>query len=131
MGSSLEIALYRHNCNEWIEDNLQEVIHQQELKLGLEHNGIPKVICKLTPQQKEQHADGAYDPTTNTISLDAERIFSFEPGLPRLAMFIETTTNYGNLFDPWGTVQHELGHFYADKVHEEYGSGNWPNRPRY
>lgn len=82
--------------------NLERIIKEQEEKLGIKHFGVPEVM--YLPYLPEGLL-GIYNEKLNTIFI---------------------AINQHNMEE---TLDHELGHYYADGLHESLDLGNWPIFP--
>jgi len=83
-------------AQEYFGSDLKKVISEQENILGIKHFGEPKLSLGFSLT-----ADASYYPQTDLIKINNSVL---------LKRFIA----------------HELGHFYADKVSEGLGRGDWP-----
>lgn len=107
---------------EFVEKHLEEIILAQEKKLGLSYPALPKDIRYLLPlAEKDNSTIGLYDSKTDTIYLQSGRLttpgFNWGDFLARIIA--------GNLREVKVTLDHELGHFYCDKLSESLGRGSW------
>ena len=122
----------------YIERNLETIIKSQEERLGIRHFGKPKIkygysketiiVTKAGDIREEvrqtlavryhQDEDTIYIPNiTAALSLTPEKsLINTATWLLFLGDGIETKEY----------LYHELGHFYADKLSESIGNGNWP-----
>ena len=112
----------------YVENNLTKIIQKQEEKMGLKHFDMPSVeydlpkdlpqIIKISPAFV-----GLYRPEEDKIYLITcimrTKEFNLENTIAEIA-------NFGFVNDAEEVVYHELGHFYADKLSEYLGWGNWP-----
>lgn len=91
----------KKNSRKFIEENLEEIVKDQEKRLGIKHFGLPKITYDLF----STHTGGSYNPENDKMTLSV------------------STINSDNLY----FINHELGHFYADKLNESLGFGSWPD----
>lgn len=107
---------------EFVEEHLEEIIKAQEEKLGLGYPAFPKNIHYLLPlAEKNNNTMGLYDSKTDTIYLQSGRLTT--PGFNWGDFF--AWLGAGSLQETKATLEHELGHFYCDKLSESLGKGSW------
>lgn len=92
--------LRTNSLKESLEEECADVMASQEEKLGIKHFGTPDILVSTTSP-----ALGWYQSHEDTIYLSLEQALTPESAL---------------------TLAHELGHYYADKLHERLGKGDWP-----
>ena len=112
---------HRENIQSYIENNLKEAISKQESKLGIKHFGLPKIIYQsLANLDFTIGVAGCYNPEIDNLCLN--RVTTPNNGLADIVGRF--------LGDPsiQETLDHELGHFYTDKLSESLGMGSWPNQ---
>src|SRR3989344_3225798 len=83
-----------------IVNEVKEVIQKQEKILGITHFGEPSVTIFPKNYSSYLHLAGQYYPEKDEIFINP----------------------YGH---SEGTIAHELGHFYTDKLNEKNGISNW------
>ena len=106
------------NSRQYVKNHLEDVMKEQEEKLGIKHVGIPEMGYTCDPEFK-----GHYDSERNEIDLDIEHAVTPEGNLS------DVIAKYLAPKKPFGVkiiLDHELGHFYMDKLEESRGLGNWP-----
>lgn len=102
-----------------INKDLEERIAVHKEKLGIEHFGLPRVEPGF-PKAGCYVGSALYHPATDAIYL-----MSFGD-LPNNGLF--SPNNDGDSTSVH-IIDHELGHFYADQLHESLGKGDWPLYP--
>ncbi len=111
---------------EYVEQNLESIIKNQEEKLGIHFPKRPRIEYLLPPQWRLNGADGIlglYKPEENTIYLNSGLLTHLVPDFGDIvALFFSN----GRMDDAISTVNHELGHFYCDSLTEAAGFGDWP-----
>lgn len=91
-------------------ENLDVIIAQQEEHMGITHFGKPELQFSLPQPLIEQNPlvtlwyAGIYE--NNTIYLNLSGFYNYSEAKQ--------------------TFDHELGHFYTEKLHESWGLGIWP-----
>jgi hypothetical protein len=116
--------VHRYNsAPQYVEKNLKHIIAAQEEKLGIQHFGIPKIKYSYN----KKGSNGYYDEKTETILL-RDGIVTGQgcSMLDKIANFLTL-----NLFsvDVKITLDHELGHYYPDKLSKSIENGPWPIIP--
>jgi hypothetical protein len=118
--------IHRYNsAPQYVEKNLRNIIAAQEEKLGIQHFGIPKIKYGYN----KKGSNGYYDEKTETILL-RDGIVTGQgcSMLDKIANFL--TLNLFS-FDVKLTLDHELGHYYPDKLSKSIGNGPWPIFPNH
>lgn len=111
----------------FVESNLARMMHAQERKLGIKHIGTPKIKYDTLPGFEGLSGAilaGAYMPEKDTIYLPPGSTITPENCLENKLM---TILKNGIIGDVKEVLDHEIGHFYMDKLHESLGKGNWPS----
>ncbi|MFA5992543.1 MAG: hypothetical protein WC796_02445 [Candidatus Pacearchaeota archaeon] len=106
----------------YVESHLETIIKDQERILGIKHFGIPQVLFGPSPKDKTT-PPGKYDPENDTIYLAVRWVTTPENNLANTllkCLYLGCTKNIKE------TLDHELGHFYNDKLNESLGNGNYP-----
>jgi len=93
----------------YVEMNLEHLIHQQEKKLHLKYPEELPLIKYHIPSGKKIFL-GIYDRKTNQIFLQNEQ-------------FESPDWDFSTVKD---TLNHELGHYYTDKLSERLTNHDWP-----
>ncbi|MDP3698878.1 MAG: hypothetical protein Q8R47_04785 [Nanoarchaeota archaeon] len=93
----------------YVEINLEQLIQEQEERIGIQYPAQRPVIHYHLPADKSGNF-GLYDRKTNEIFLQNDR---YE--LPDWD--VETV---------YDTINHELAHYYLDKLSEKRTNTNWP-----
>ena len=111
------IKFVKENVTNYAQSNLENMMKDQENKLNIHHFGIPKI-------SKNKSAIGAYLPDTDEIILPLE--YGTIPGKNLSNLIVNILLKKGIKFKVKEILDHELGHFYVDKLHESLGLGNFP-----
>ncbi len=111
---------------EYVNENLEEIIAQQEEALGIHYLTRPTIFFQLPLEWRidgnAMYAAGLYRPEVNTIYLNSGMLSHPAPDVgDLLAMTFTGLTN--NVRD---TLNHELGHFYCDYLSETMKMRDWP-----
>ncbi len=108
----------------YVEENLEKIIEAQEIKMNLVYLSFPKNIQYLLPVE-ETDADtlGIYNNRTDTIYLQSGRLTT--PGFNWGDFAVRVTVRDAEKTK--AVLDHELGHFYCDKLSESLGRGSWPS----
>jgi len=105
----------------YVETNLTHIMKAQEATMGIRHFGTPTVTHDLTESGVLVWVAGEYDEQTDTINLNKDApCLSDGDHLCSLGVF------FGVNYDLKQVIDHELGHYYTDKLHEHIGQGDWP-----
>lgn len=120
------------NVNEsispYIKNNLSRIISEQEEKIGIQHFGTPKISRKLPPGC--WGFLGCYRPKEDTIHLAYGGLITPENNLTNnLANTLADVLGRGRNYNVERALNHELGHFYTDKLNESLGKGDWLDFP--
>ncbi|MDH3353414.1 MAG: hypothetical protein OEL87_03125, partial [Nanoarchaeota archaeon] len=110
----------------YIESNLERIMERQEDRLGIKHFGAPKIVYKKPRWQKSpvtMNISGIYYPKEDEIYFPLGSAITPEKNLINN---IVTTIAPGLTHNIKQTLDHELGHFYTDKLSESLGRGDWP-----
>ncbi len=112
-----------------IKKDLNELIEKQEKNIGVTQFGSPKIIFGAPIFRPDVY--GMYIPESDTIYLFSGNLTTGEKNFENgLAGFVNSIQNFLGEDMPLGdadrTFFHEMGHYYADKLSEEYGLGSWP-----
>jgi hypothetical protein len=103
---------------EYVNRNLRPIMKKQEQVLGIRHRGVPNIKYGSCPAEgKDDCPLAQYLPETDTILMNSnslELLAHSRTGEVKTTSF----TKY--------VIDHELGHFYGDKLSEANGNGNWP-----
>ena len=106
------------NMQSYVESNLEKTLNAQEKELGIQHFGKPNI--------KVEHSilgiAGLYDRENDTIYLNPDLLVPDNNLTNTLAKIFY----FRYLVDAKEVFDHELGHFYTDKLSESLGLGNWP-----
>ena len=111
----------------YVENNLPKIVKNQEEKLGIKHFGIPKIVYEIPPEVKGPLVPpGSYDPKKDVIYLPFGNSITPEENVTNT---LATCLSLGALANIEEVINHELGHFYSDKLYESmgFGLGNWPS----
>lgn len=116
----------------YVESHIVEIVKEQEERLGIKHFGIPKIVYEqrislsngLVGSDKDR-IFGIYKSKTDEVYLSTSYLVTPERNLVNI---IATEIFATSLIDVKELLDHELGHFYVDKLNENLGKGNWSNR---
>lgn len=111
---------------EYVEQNLESIIKNQEEKLAIHYPNHPKIEYRLPTEWRLSGADGIlglYKPEKNTIYLNSGLLTRLVPDFGDIVALFFTN---GRMDDAISTVNHELGHYYCDSLAEAVGFGDWP-----
>lgn len=116
----------------YVNKHLDEIMKEQEEKLGLKYSEKPTIAYTLPEQYQaienvNPRFAACYDIADNTIYISTHHKITPEITLNNLLAKIFASDVF---LDVKKVVQHELGHYYADKLNEEQSRGNWPTFKR-
>ncbi len=112
-----------HSIQPYVESNITRIIETQEDVLGIQHFGVPKISYKQPHWIKDGfQVSGAYEPEKDQIYLPLGLAITPERNLSNILAICMT---FGSTHNVKETLDHELGHFYADKLCESLGKGDW------
>ncbi|MDP3990084.1 MAG: hypothetical protein Q8Q01_02660 [archaeon] len=104
--------------------NLERIMEEQEERLGIIHKDKPNLAFEVSNYDERFFA--VYTPENDTINFNSKSL-TCETDLI-IYQFINWLE--GNEVENYRIVlEHELGHFYVDKLNESLGKGNWPIFP--
>lgn len=113
----------------YVKSHLEEIMKKQEEVLGIKHFGVPEISFDPAPSTKRENVFkamptiGEYDSKNDKIYLPLGLAITPEKNLTNsLAKFL----TLGSTHNIKVTLDHELAHFYTDKVNEALGKGDWP-----
>ena len=115
-----------NKVKQYVGNNLNNIMKEQEEKLGIKHFGVP--IISYDPKSANEFgglAQGVYTPEEDEIFLQLGLAVTPEENL---------TNTLANIFNGGYThnikiaLDHELGHYYMDKLNENVGNGDWPTQ---
>lgn len=125
VGSSLIVQNRINNSiPPYIESNLERIMKRQEDRLKIKHFETPKIVYK-EPSWLEGPMTtlGNYKPKEDETYLQLGSTITPEKSLiNNMAIFLPFCPTY----NVEKTLEHELGHFYMDKLSENLGRGSWP-----
>lgn len=108
----------------YVEENLKEIIREQETEMDLSYPSLPKDIRYLLPlKETDPSILGLYNNKTDTIYLQSGRLTT--PGFNWGDFLVMITAR--DVEETKAVLDHELGHFYCDKLSENLGTGSWPS----
>lgn len=117
----------KESIQPYVESHLEQIVKSQEEKLGIQHFGIPEVKYGLPPEVQVSNdfavAIGIYRSKDDRIYLSLGSSITSELNLVNVLATIITLGNIPNVKE---TLDHELGHYYVDKLNESLGRGDWP-----
>ncbi len=111
-----------NNIQPYVESHLAEIIKNQEEKLGIKHFGIPKISYHLPPGESSWLTAGLYDQKKDEIYLPLGAAITPEKNFENTAAVY---LSFGSVHNVKETLDHELGHFYVDKLSESLGRVDW------
>ena len=120
---------------QYVGSNLSSIIKEQEEKLHIKHFGVPKIAYELTTELESDPTIQAMRPAIKGLYLPEEDTIylMLETGLGKAITPEENLTNIlakilnaGMTYSIKDVIDHELGHFYMDKLNESEGKGDWP-----
>ncbi len=113
------LCLYRHkdpDIEVYVQENLEQIIEKQENKLGITYPAERPKIEYLFPEKYfTLGIVGLYNDKTDTIYLPSGILTRPEWDLND---FFATIATFNNTADVKNTLDHELAHFYCDKIRE-------------
>ena len=127
------IQLYYHKDKDiqaYVEQNLEQIIEKQEKKIGIIYPTERPKIEYLIPEEYPRPFGlaGLYDYGKDTIYLPSGILvkpeFDFSDLITKIATFNHTV-------DVKRTLDHELAHFYCDKMKEKALGKNYPAFQKY
>ena len=104
----------------YVEKRLEEVMKTQEETLGIEHVGMPNISYKCSPG-----FFGEYIPERDELCLLVSSAVTPEKNLLNA---LAGLLGLKKVHAIKKTLDHELGHFYMDKLNESRDKGNWPSQ---
>ena len=105
------------NSKRYVESHLEEAMKKQEEVLGIKHIGKPTIVYGCHP-----YHDGVYKSYVDTISLEICRAITPEKNISDI---LAKHLAQREPFDVKSVLDHELGHFYMDKLNESKGNGDY------
>jgi len=131
--------IVNNNVKSYVENNLVNIIEAQEKKMGIKHFGIPKISYEIPSSKRIINGTktfGLYDQETDKLYIQLDSTITPEKNLTNflitkissenLTNFLMTKTSRGKTYNIKELLDHELGHFYLDKLDESLGGGDWP-----
>ncbi len=112
------------NVKQYVESNLGKIIKEQEERLGIKHFGTPEISHENPPARQHYgpFVRGEYIAEEDKIFLPLGNAITPEQNTTnRLANFL----SFGMLYNMKEVLDHELGHYYMDKLNESKGGGDW------
>ncbi len=111
---------------EYVEEKLENIIQNQEQKLGIHYPKRPRIEYKLPEEWRERAAEGIlgmYRSQEDTLYLNSGLLTHYVPDFgDTIALFLTA----GRMGDVFSVLNHELGHLYCDSLAEAAGFGDWP-----
>jgi|SRR3989344_4639759 len=107
------------DIQEYVDENIEQIIERQEEKIGMTYPKERPKMEYLIPDYYQLMSPGiigAYRDDTDTLYLSSGILV--EPGW-ELGDFIATIATFNNTASAKRTLDHELAHFYCDKVKEQ------------
>ncbi|MBI2583637.1 MAG: hypothetical protein HYW25_03150 [Candidatus Aenigmarchaeota archaeon] len=113
----------RGDARRYVEASATQIMKEQEDAIGISHFGQPEITFELSEAYRYNPAfrlsvAGAYDRRNDTIFISLSSAET--PGHP-IRNRVKRILRFGSSEDVSGVLQHELGHFYADKLCESLG----------
>ena len=106
------------NVREYVKNNLVTIMKEQEEKLGIKHFGIPRI------EYKKDIVTASYDRLTDIICLPTKFTVTQENSLTNK---LSNALTFNSSNEIKKDLDHELGHYYVDKLNQSLGLGDWPN----
>jgi len=120
MANATVIHLYYHKdpeIKEYVEQNLEHIIEQQEEKIGITYpEERPKVEYTFPEEYIFLGASGVYNDKENTIYLPSGLLTKPEWDF---GDFMATIFTFNSTADAKRVLDHELAHFYCDRMKEQ------------
>lgn len=114
-----------YQIRQYVNNNLDTIIQNQEKKLNIAHQGVPVVEVGISDQIKKSFPGlpicGCYDSGENIIYIKKDIIINLEEEIKNVEV-----SSPGNDCYIKQVIDHELGHFYVDMLSENLGTGSWP-----
>lgn len=114
----------------YVRSHLEEIMKDQEVVLGIKHMGVPEISFEDAPCTKGRsflaslEISGEYVPKEDKIYLPL--VFKITPE-KKLINTLASWMTFGSISNVKEVLDHELGHFYVDKLSEALGRGNCPD----
>ncbi len=116
------------DIEEYVVDNLEEMISEQERVLGVQFKKKPAIEFRFPWEDRldgtAMNALGSYNSGNNTIYLNSGLLSLPTPDDGDILAYNLTEGHVKSVVE---TLLHELGHYYCDLAAEEANIGNWPN----
>ncbi|MBU0470547.1 MAG: hypothetical protein KKA62_05570 [Nanoarchaeota archaeon] len=112
------------DVQEYIEENLEQIIQAQEEKLGISYPTFPKNFNYILPSNNNLNILGLYDHKTNTFFFQSGILTT--PGF-NFGDFFASIATFGKTEEAKRIVDHELAHYYCDNLSESLERGSWPD----
>jgi len=118
--------LIEKSIPKYVEKNLDKIMKKQEEKLGIKHIGHPNVGFNTPPGYMKGDSIGVYTGLYNSEFdyMDFSTEYNIPPKLNLTYVFAKIHNK--PLDNLKHAIDHELGHFYVDKVSESMGLGDYP-----
>ena len=112
-------------AKQYVENNLTKIIEAQNKKLEIEHFGVPEIQFGLYvyPSGKVLNDPGAYHSGNDKIYMDPKIPWTTPNN--GFMNFLTGFFNFGYVAPIKPVLDHELGHFYQDKLNESLGMGDF------
>ena len=126
--SIVTISLYQYkdlDIERYVQENLEQIIEEQEEKIGITYPAErPKIEYVLPEDYIFPGLLGLYNDLEDTIYLPSGLLTK-----PKwdLGDFMVTITTFNNTADAKRILDHELTHFYCDKLKEKAWGKNYPD----
>ncbi len=95
---------------DYVESNLEKIMRAQERKLKIKHYGAPGFACSLPEGYPNPFCQASYNCVEDKIYLNSDNLSLDEIRVSFIG----------------GVLNHELGHFYSDKLSENFLGRDWP-----
>ena len=120
---------HKEKVQMYVGSHLIGIMEEQEKRLGIRHFGIPKIAYDAPGWLSPFLAIfmvGSYNGDFNEIYLRHQKIIMPNRTLNNILPVISPFSN----MDAKAVLEHELAHFYADKLSKSLGLGQWPRYGR-
>ncbi len=111
------------SVKEYVETNLEKIIEMQEKEISLSYPSKEIDIVYTIDSSPSEVNFGLYKSSEDKIYLASGLLTEEENKAKDWAKIIFT---FGDTENIKKVLDHELGHYYCDKLSESIGNGNWP-----
>ena len=113
----------------YVENHLEDIMHEEEQKLGIKFSGKPKIVFSYEDEfdKREKNKTATYSSKKDTIFLPIYDNLTRELMPRRNYLHKVIYQKERNVSDIDEILWHELGHFYLNKKSKSLGLGNFPD----